>query len=326
MIRHIITALSPVDEGAATSRGRYKLSTDPGARARGTTRIAVAPEQERTARPVPEQPLRYELDQTFLANLVGVIALFLSIGFWIIGETVLDCMPNSISHFYYSRFWGSVFVASLSMIAAFLMAYRSDIRRENIAASLAGAAALGVAVFPTSGHGCSPEQVPFTARPFLEGLMAGSDPERLSLEAGITAVFRLSPVSDYIHYGSAAVMFGFLAWYCWRVMARVNVVVHRDEYGDLTRVKVVRNTFYLTCAIVICLCLTALILNFALYLAGRPLPGWDEGNWTFILEFVALLAFGVAWIVRGRLFGLRLRDMYRPIPALAESPPWFWAD
>ena len=57
--------------------------------------------------------------------------------------------------FYYSEFFGSVFVASLAMIAAFMWAYSGKNWRHSLAATGAGICALGVALFPTSGHGCA---------------------------------------------------------------------------------------------------------------------------------------------------------------------------
>ena len=261
----------------------------------------------------------YRVNQQALANLVGAIALFLPIGLWIAGERHLACMRDSISHFYYAPFYGSVFVAALAMIGAFLWAYRTEEKLQNRLAALAGCAALGIALFPTSLHGCAGEG-PFVARGFADFAEQAEGTVQVLLPAQAPITFQLAPWSDYVHYLSAGVMFAFLGWYCWRVLSRVDAAVHLSADARLSPEKTTRNLFYLLCGAVIFAALGMMGANFIAHMLGASWDWWDDWDMTFWLEFAGLMAFGVSWIVKGRLFGLFLFDK-----APEPRAPYFWA-
>jgi hypothetical protein len=98
-----------------------------------------------------------------------------------------------------------------------------------------------------------------------------------------------------IHLVAASLMFLVLAYICL-------VLFRKSDPGrPLTRRKRDRNQVYLVCGLVIITCMSMMIP-----LAYRPLHTllWPTGI-LFYCESVALVAFGVAWLVKGEVF---LRD------------------
>jgi len=86
-----------------------------------------------------------------LRKAVGIIGIALPFVL-AFGRMLLDGSPGiepSMSAYYYTQM-GDVFVGSLCAIAVFLMSYRGYQRRDRIAAILAGAAGIGIALFPTT--------------------------------------------------------------------------------------------------------------------------------------------------------------------------------
>lgn len=255
-----------------------------------------------------EGDAHYAINQRVLASLVGVIAFALPWTLLWAPKQFGLCFRDSISHFYYAPFLGIVLVAALSAIATFLIAYRGQNRWENGLATLAGLAALGVALFPVTGHGCA-DQGPFRARAIvsLPGQASGGssvDP------GGAVALFELFPQVGTLHYLSAAVLFGFLGWYCFRVFPRVVIARQtRDGGARLTRAKTTRNAIYFASGAVIVLAAAAMGINsLAGGLFGASGAWWTAHNMTFWCEAAALWAFGLSWTVKGRLFGLVLKD------------------
>lgn len=254
--------------------------------------------------PQTERDPFFEIDQHRLASLVGLVALGMPIA--LILSIHLDdvCSFESISHFYYSGWPGTVFTGSLFFIGAFLLAYRGDVRSwwEGPLGFLAGLAAFGVAIFPTGGRGCEREQ--FVARPFAQVDVAESG-VALVPQSG-TGAFNYFPGAADIHLVSAGVLFVFLAIFCLVIFRRVTDSEHRiggDPKADLTPNKRRRNRIYLISGLVIVAAVIAMGWN-----KFWPIDGWVENDTTFYVETIALFAFGVSWLVRGRFFNLFLLD------------------
>lgn len=87
-------------------------------------------------------------------------------------------------------------------------------------------------------------------------------------------------VIGYLHLAFAAVFFALLAWFCL-------VLFTRDDGAPTSR-KSVRNTVYRTCGVVIVACLVLAVVTGVLGIEAL-----------FWLESLAVLAFGVAWFVKG---------------------------
>ncbi|TCO54875.1 DUF998 domain-containing protein [Actinocrispum wychmicini] len=156
----------------------------------------------------------------FLRRAIGLIGMALPVvliaGVYAISGDLL----TSISGYYYSDL-RNVFVGSMCAIGVFLICYRGLDPLEDALSWVAGAAALGVAVFPT--------------RP-------ADSPTALDKAFG------------YVHLASAAVFFLTLAAFCLFLFPRNE----KDPLPDPAR-KRVRNRVYLACgvAILACMVLTA---------------------------------------------------------------------
>lgn len=230
----------------------------------------------------------YIISQRFFASLVGLIAIGLPVVL-ILASVINNCFYNSISHSYYSRFFGDIFVGSLAMIGIFLLAYRGLNPKENLLATFAGLASFCVALFPTQGSGL--ENKVCAGRAFY--LYDGFSSYERSYELFSGAV--------YIHLASAGFLFAFLAWYSLFVFTRETKVTadNTDILAD-RETKRKRNRTYILSGFTIVFCLIALGI-FTLF--GSEWEFWDAYNITFWLEALALAAFGVSWSVKGRLFG-----------------------
>ena len=248
---------------------------------------------------------RYLFDQRRLAALIGLVAFGLPL-LLLAGTMAGACFYISISHYYYTQFLGGVFVALLAFIGTFLIAYRGECSGDNWLATYAGLSAFGIAIFPTDGQGC--EEPSFSGRAFVDFV---NDPQsgtaNIVPSADSTSYFELIPFAGEIHLASAAFFFGFLAYYSLFVFTRIIDEHHRTEKGRLRLAKFLRNSLYYLSGIIILGAMGAIIGN-SVYEAimGQPNPIWDAMNLTFYMEAIALWAFALSWIVRGRFFGLTL--------------------
>lgn len=249
----------------------------------------------------------YTINQRRLASIVGVVAFGLPIILYI-GSRLGTCFYDSISHFYYAQFLGSVFVAVLVFIATFLIAYRGENPAENLLATLAGICALGVALLPTEGRGCQLRE--FSGRA-LADFSLPENAEFVTIAAATkgNSYFELFPVAGILHYLSAALLFAFLAYYSFRVFTRVIPDEHRSEGSKLRPAKWWRNGFYYFSGTVIVLVM-AVMFGKLIYdaVAQQELVWWDDINVTFWLETAALWAFGFSWAVKGRFFDFVFLD------------------
>lgn len=229
------------------------------------------------------------LDQRFLAATVGAVAVFLPVVLWV-GCMINPPLRQSISHCYYMPFFGDVLVGSLIFIGTFLIAYRGLLPRERCISNVAGLAAYGVALFPTSGPGISEGAV--FARTLANVTVAANGDK---IEARSLGYFQLFPGVDYLHFGSAAVLFGFLAYCALFVFTRRSAQNPHDAGG---RPKKMRNGIYLVCGVVILLSMMALLAKLLFGLDAE----WNKHSLTFVFETTALWAFGASWLVKGRFF------------------------
>ncbi len=252
----------------------------------------------------------YLLSQKFYASLVGTVALFLPI-FMLFWPWRDACFRDSISHYYYAQFQGAVLVAALAFIGTFLFAYRGQHPRENLYAFFAGLGALGVALFPTTGTGCE-DALSVSSHLFAELTRAEAGAPLVLTSSDVPKMFELFRFTDWFHYASAAVLFAFLGWYCFRVFPRTIPSLHYASTGDgvtmpkavrMKPQKVARNAIYYVSGGVIVVSAGAMAVRGIFAATGNDPAWWNAGNWTFWFEAFALWAFGVSWIVRGRGFG-----------------------
>lgn len=175
---------------------------------------------------------------------------------------------DSVSSYYYS---GAIafFVGALVSLAAFLFTYRGYDNQYNkydrIAGLVAGAAAVGVAFFPTRA-------------PRLP------EPSTLSLKPSWW-----TDMTGYIHFGSAVVLFLTFACFAVLLFPRTDPSQPKPSKANpLPPDKRVRNVIYYICGAVIVTCILAAWFALA---HDKPI---------FWPESIALAAFAVSWLVKGR--------------------------
>ncbi|MBX3298858.1 MAG: hypothetical protein KF736_05270 [Acidobacteria bacterium] len=214
-----------------------------------------------------------DFDYRLLRLLIGLVAFFLPILVEVRSPTFLESISSS--------YWTDardIFVGMLFMITALMLGYngtRNDLRSgdepsksekngikailkttfsEKWMSKIAAIGAVGVALFPTDEYACT------------------------------------TSVTSSIHYASAALVFGVIAYFC-LFPFRSNAV--RKDTPKARR----RAIIYVICGAVI---LLSMIGAFA---APRVLGCLPSAAWgtTFLFEWIALWSFGIAWVVAGKV-------------------------
>lgn len=204
--------------------------------------------------------LSYQALRTTIGSIGIALPLVLPIGATLLSGQAL---PASTSGYYYTGM-RDVFVASMCVIGVFLLAYRFG-PADNLLASIAGTAAIGLALAPTTRSG------------------AVTPPER---------------VAGDLHLVFATVFFLALAVFCLALFTR--------DDGHPTLQKRRRNLVYRICGVAILVCLVLGLVVATAFPAAVDSPARP----LFWLQSIAVLAFGIAWFVKGE--ALVLRDATRP--------------
>ncbi|PKQ11150.1 MAG: hypothetical protein CVT70_15425 [Alphaproteobacteria bacterium HGW-Alphaproteobacteria-1] len=265
-------------------------------------------------------PFRIDIKRVHLA--VGWVAFGLPVSLLALGLLVPTiCFYASISHFYFSPIGGDLFVGMLSFVGLLLLClYSFDMagcdgalgwRWYDVALiRIAGIAALLVAFVPTHGSGCvfKAGQVP---RAFVGEAIGSEDfpfrPEPLDAVSGapsfdfwgvLLGLDRIRDSAlDWVHNIAAGVMFLILAYVVLRVFTRVN---SEDALREGNR-KDLRNRCYRALGLVILGAVAVLALKTALFSEAETfLRIWNGLRLTFVFEALALAAFGLAWMIKGR--------------------------
>jgi len=216
------------------------------------------------------KPDEYLISYKLLRTTVGVLGIALS-AILILGDRIIFSEPRlreSISAYYHSGM-GDVFVGTLCAIAVFMFAYRGPLWIDNLAGNLACFFAVGVALFPTT--------------PLIE------DPTQAQKVIGT------------IHVAMAAGLFATLAFFCLFLFTM-------SDKKTLGTEKKIRNTIFYVCGGIMVVCmlviaLEGLIEGFTSAEYRNQLVIAYDGP-IFWPETVAIIAFGVSWLVKGeQLFG-----------------------
>jgi hypothetical protein len=214
----------------------------------------------------------------YLQRVVGIIAVSLppvvALGNLAFGGE----MKGSISAYYYTRM-GNVFVGSLCALAVFFLSYNykplPGFELDHLLARFASAAAVGVALFPTT-----------------------SDAANASGGEKTVAV---------VHLICAGTLFLLLAFFSLFLFTK------SDESKPMSDQKRRRNLVYRTCGIII----TAAIVLVGVSNIVTPPSSLHSLFW---LETIAVIAFGVSWLVKGGFLGI-LADPPRPAPVPPTPSP-----
>jgi len=239
-----------------------------------------------------------QLDLHFLAvrQGIGFLGLILPTALYLYGRSGEGRMQPSISEFYYTAM-GDVFVGCLVAIGVFLLSYRGYRAKpariplgDRATSIIAGLSALAVALLPAGAD-------PDFARCITEditGPCAGTLPDP-------TLMTGLHFITGPLHFAAAGVFFAALAYFCLVLFPMGGK--RRPDGGAALSLE--HLTYYICGAVLIAAILAALT-----YLV---LPFKDQMravNYIFWVETVGVLAFSLAWLVKGdalrKPLGLRI--------------------
>lgn len=203
-----------------------------------------------------------------LRRALGVLGILLPFLVIVIGRVFggFGCQPSISAYFHTTA--REVFTGTLAVVGTFLIAYKGYDQADSRACNVAGVAAIGVAVFP------------------CQSALAGP-------RIGIFQV--LQSWSNGVHVCAAGVLFVTLAAISAFLFTRTHE--RNDLQGPIamTPRKRSRNAVYRICALIMALAL----LEIAVSAFVLTEPQQDLYRTTLFGETVALLAFGVSWLVKG---------------------------
>jgi hypothetical protein len=197
-----------------------------------------------------------------MRRLIGILGILLPFIVVLGGLTQAEPrLQGSISGYYYTNM-RDVFVGILSGVALFLLSYKGYEVIDDIVANLSGLFALGMISFPTAMYS-----------------------ERI-VRVGVFSI--ADNVSEIIHVTFGALFFLALSF-------NSLFLFTRRHPGVMGREKKRRNMIYRTCGVVMTSAIAAITL-YTIFLRNTFLAAIYP---VLILESVALLAFGVSWLVKG---------------------------
>jgi hypothetical protein len=232
-----------------------------------------------------------------LRRTVGAVGLLLPFALRLGVSPFSHQVPYSISSYYYSPM-RNVLVASLCVLGIFLIAYKGYDDLDSWITNVAGAAAIGVAFFPTSNPSFSPAWVG-RLHPYFAAVAMVS----LALMA---LQFTQTGPAD----GGAGADEPEESWrQDVRGMGLALIFRYEDPGHTRTGEKKIRDRVYSSCAWLILIgVVLAFVQNF------WPASAKDVTQWLFWFESLAIVAFGFSWLVKGETI---LKD--QPVPAAAPA-------
>lgn len=220
-----------------------------------------------------ERKQRQVVSYLMLRKSIGIIGVLfpivLFIGNYILMEVKAgyscDIVFDSISTYYHSSM-RNIFVAVLCLISFFFFAYKGYDKHDARTGNIASVLAFLVAMCPTDVKCC---------------------------QDCCIAVPDINPWVNLGHLFSAGALFIVLAYFC------LFRFVKTDGEEQMTPEKKRRNSIYRACGVTMLVC----IATIAVYKMGfgEPCSGFAELKPVFWLETVALWAFGVSWLVKGKV-------------------------
>lgn len=178
-------------------------------------------------------------------------------------------LRTSISHFYYTNL-RDYFTGTLCAVGIFMIRYKGVgnplwYKNDNLLTNIAGFMAFLVAFLPTS-----PEAGDYTSHTMIMSI----DPD----------------LTGNIHYAAAAILFlSFSMLSIWVF------TIGQQSQEDIPVSYLNENYIYRTCGYIILGCIA---IMFILHLSDTKIK-----YSTLILEAIALFAFGVSWLIKGRGLG-----------------------
>ncbi|MEN8122773.1 MAG: DUF998 domain-containing protein [Bacteroidota bacterium] len=190
-------------------------------------------------------------------------------------------IQSSVSNYYHTNM-RDILVGILFAIAMFFISYTGYERKDDIASNIAAIAMIGVALFPTS---VSSNELTYC----------------------IPNVFDNGIIS-YIHFTFATILFLTLAYISLGLFTIF-------EKGKKSKRKETRNKIYKACGITIVVSIIAIAIY--VFVLKNRFPGLNNFNIIFWFETIALIAFGISWLVKGEAV---LRDPEKKEDIESELP------
>jgi len=197
-----------------------------------------------------------------MRRLIGILGI--SLPFIVVLGGFAQSEPGvqgSISGYYYTNM-RDLFVGILSGVALFLISYKGYERIDDIVANMSGMFALGIIFFPTAVYSGKAVRV---------GMFLIND-----------------NISEQIHLTFGALFFLALSF-------NSLFLFTRRHPGVMGKEKKRRNTIYRSCGFVMTLAIVCITV-YTMFLRGTIIAAINP---VLILESVALLAFGISWLVKG---------------------------
>lgn len=221
-----------------------------------------------------------------LRKAVGILGMtlpfILALGFLFIGKSCT--FPPSISHFFYTGM-GNYFVGILCAVSLFLFAYNGYSNTDKWVSKCAGLFAALVALFPTNFNNYAD---------IACSRISGGE----------------NTLSNIIHYGSATLLFSCFAFFSLVLFTKT------DKTGDINPEKKIRNSIYKACGWIIVFCIAGIAAYNFFPELPRLLKTYKP---VFVLETIALLAFGYSWLIKGETFFRDKVPANSIKPAIAEE-------
>jgi len=197
-----------------------------------------------------------------MRRLIGILGIALPIVV-VVGGFIQNgfALQGSISGYYYTNM-RDFFVGLLCGVSLFLVSYKGYEKIDDLVGKMSGIFALGIVIFPTSMYSGKVVQV------------------------GMFLIY--DNISEYIHLTFSALFFLLLSF-------NSMFLFTRRGPGVLSKEKKRRNMTFRICGIVMTVaiaCATVYTLFLRDTVISKIFP-------VIIFESIALLAFGVSWLVKG---------------------------
>jgi TRAP-type C4-dicarboxylate transport system permease small subunit len=197
-----------------------------------------------------------------LRRLIGILGLALPVVV-VVGGFMQNglVIQGSISGYYYTNM-RDFFVGLLCLVALFLMSYKGYAKIDDVVAMMSGAFALGTIIFPMSM---------FSGKVVKVGIFLIDD-----------------NISQYLHLTFATLFFLSLSF-------NSLFLFTRHHPGVMGKAKKQRNVIYRLCGIVMIIAIVFAAV-YMIFLTRTPISKMYP---VLILETVALISFGISWLVKG---------------------------
>jgi heme A synthase len=195
-----------------------------------------------------------------LRRLIGILGILLPF-VCVLGGYLITQTPiqQSISIYYYTNM-RDFFVGLMFLVSLFLITYKGYQVIDSIVTSVTGVFGLGIPLFPCFSEAFKNQKV------------------------GLFQI--VSTTSDIIHLTCAASFFTLLA------LNSIFLFTRTENPGQQ---KNKRNIIYVVCGIVMLLCLLGILIAFI----KHDTILINDYNLVLICETIALMAFGISWLVKG---------------------------